>query len=109
MEDVWLENIPQYDLYEDEAQNEQTFPQQAEELEPMPEVTDYYIGAEILLSIGEQMATGHVLAWSYDANGNVMGRAHVNPILDTRIYQVELADGEVTELSANIIAELMYT
>ena len=37
-----------------------------------------------------------------------MGRAHVNPIMDTRLYQVEFADGEVTELTANIIAELMY-
>ena len=108
LEDLGLEDTPQYDLYEDETQNEQTFPQLAEELEPMPEVGDLYIGAEILLPRGDQMARGHVVARSRDANGNVMGRSHTIPILDTRMYQVEFAGGEVTELTANVIAESMY-
>ena len=38
-----------------------------------------------------------------------MGRAHTNPILNTRMYQVKFAGGEVTELTANIIAESTYT
>ena len=46
LEDVGLENAPQYDPYEDETQNEQTFSQLAEELESMPEVGDHYIGAD---------------------------------------------------------------
>ena len=54
------------------------------------------------------MARGHVVARSRDANGNVMGRSHTIPILDTRMYQVEFAGGEVTELTANVIAESMY-
>ena len=49
LENTGLESTPQYDLYEDETQNKQTFPQLAEELEPMPEVGDHYVGAEILL------------------------------------------------------------
>ena len=32
-----------------EAQNKETFPQLVEELAPMSEVDDHYIGAEILL------------------------------------------------------------
>ena len=39
--------------YDDETQNEQTFPQLAEELEPMPEVADHYTGAKILLPRGD--------------------------------------------------------
>ena len=62
LEDIGLESIPQYDPYEDETQNEQTFPQLTEELGLMPEVGDYYIWAEILLSSGDQMARGHVVA-----------------------------------------------
>ena len=62
----------------------------------MPEVGDHYIGAEILLSRGDQMARGHVVARSQDANANVMGRSHTNPILDTRTYQVEFTGGKVT-------------
>ena len=38
-----------------------------------------------------------------------MGRSHSNPILDTRMYQVEFAGGEVTETTANVIVESMYT
>ena len=47
LEDLWLEYAPQYDPYEDETQNEESFPQLAEELESMPEVGDLYIGANI--------------------------------------------------------------
>ena len=108
LEDLGLEDTPQNDPYEDETQKEQTFPQLAEELEPMPEVGDHYIGAEMLLPRGDQMARGYVEARSRDANENVMGRSHTNPILDTRMYQVEFAGGEVTELTANVITESMY-
>ena len=55
------------------------------------------------------MAKGHVVVWSHDANGNIMDRAHTNPINDTRMYQVEFAEDKVTELATNVIAESMYT
>ena len=70
-------------------------------------MADHYIGAEILLPRGNQMARG--LAWHHDANGNILGGAYANPILDTRLYQVEFTGGEATELTTNIIAETMYT
>ena len=54
------------------------------------------------------MARGHVVAWSLDANGNVMGRAHTNLILDIRVYQIWFAGGEITEFTTNVIAESMY-
>ena len=38
-----------------------------------------------------------------------MGRTHTNPILDTSMYQVEFAGDKVTELTANVIAESMYS
>ena len=74
----------------------------------MPEVGDHYIGAEILLPRGDQMARCHVVARSRDAKGNVMGRSHTNPILDTRMYQVQFAGGKVRVLTANAIAESIY-
>ena len=46
-------------IHEDKTQNEKIFPQLAEELEPMPEVGDHCIGAEILLPRGHMMARGH--------------------------------------------------
>ena len=57
----------------------------------MQEVGDHYRGADILLPRCSQMTRGHVVAWSHDANGHVIGRAHANPILDTRMYQIEFA------------------
>ena len=64
----------------------------AEDLEPMSEVADHNIGAEILLPRGEQMARGQLVVSSYD----------------TVMYQVEYAGGEIKELTANVIVKLMY-
>ena len=68
----------------------------------MLKVGDHYIGVDILLPRGDKMARGHIV-------GYVMGRTHSNPILDTRMYQVEFAGGKVTELTTNIITESTYT
>ena len=73
----------------------------------MPEVGDHYIRAEILLTRGDEMARGHVVARSCDANKNVISRAHVNAILNTRMYWVEFTGDKVTELTTNTIAESM--
>ena len=94
-------------MYEDETQNNHLVPQVAEELEPMSEVGDHYLEAVILLPSWNKIACSHIVAQSHDANQNPMGRAHTNTILDTRMYQVEFAGDEVTELTSNIIAESM--
>ena len=57
-------------------------------MEPTSEVRDHYIGAEILLPRGEEMARGVAMARIHDVHGNMMNRAHTNPNLDTRMYQV---------------------
>ena len=38
-----------------------------------------------------------------------MGQSHSNPILDTRVWDVEFPDGTEKEFSANIIAQNMYS
>ena len=43
----------------------------------------------------------------HDHEGNVIVRSNSNPILDTREYEVKFEDGDVTELTANAIAESM--
>jgi len=53
-------------------------------------------------------AQGKVRSRKRDQNGNLVGNAHPNPIMDTRTYKVEFPDGEVAELMANVIAESMY-
>ena len=93
-----LEITPQYDAYENETPNKNTFCQLTEELDSITEVGNHYIGAEILLPRGNKMARSHVVACSWYARGSMMGRAHTNSILDTRMYQVKFAGGEVTKL-----------
>ena len=75
----------------------------------MPEVSDHYIEADILLPREDHMTRGHLVSRSRYNNRNVMGRSHTNSIFDTRMYQVEFAGGEVTGLSTDGIAESMYT
>ena len=44
-----------------------------------------------------------------DANGLPIGCSHDNPLLDTRVYEVEYADGNKASLSANAIAINMFS
>ena len=53
------------------------------------------------------MAKGHVVAQSCNAGGSI-SRAHANPIMGTRLYEVEFTGGKVTELTINVTSELMY-
>ena len=42
-------------------------------------------------------------------NVNLVWTRHNNPMLDTSEYTVEMSDGSSQELTANIIAESMFT
>jgi hypothetical protein len=52
--------------------------------EIMPEIGDKYLSAEIMLPRGGTMAKGCVAARKCDMDGNPLGLAIANPILDTR-------------------------
>ena len=71
---------------------------------------DNYLSAEIMLPRGEAMVKGRVAACKHDRDGNPpIGLANANPILDTRSYIVHFDDGDQTELTANMIAESLYS
>ena len=69
---------------------------------------DAYISAQVALPKGDEMTLGTIVQRKRDKDGNVIGKHNENPILDTRVYEVEFSDGEVLEYSANIIAENLY-
>ena len=75
-----------------------------------PEVLeDTYVNMEVALprdSEGPEFA--RVTKRLRDANGIPIGTANDNPLLDTRIYEVEYLDGYKASLSANTIAENMF-
>ena len=75
---------------------------------PTPEQGENYVGVSIMLPWGETSACGKVISRKKDAEGNPIGRADTNPVKDSCTYEVQFPDGEVAELTANVIAELMY-
>jgi hypothetical protein len=75
---------------------------------PMPEAGNNCISAEVLLPLGGVLRRGKVICCKRDTDGNTVGRAHNQPILDTRTYNVEFNNGTIAELMANKIAKCMY-
>jgi len=75
-----------------------------------PEVgDDTYLNMEVALPRDDDGPTfAKVTKRLRDANGIPIGTAHDNPILDSRMYEVEYLDGYRASLSANAIAENMF-
>ena len=69
--------------------------------------TDNYIGMELALPRHDDggMLHAHVTKRMKDEEGRPIGRAADNPLLDSRLYEVEFVDGHVEALTANVIAE----
>jgi hypothetical protein len=74
-----------------------------------PEANDQYLGVSILLPRDAVSARGKVKSRRQTSDGNLVGQSDPNPIKENRTYKVEFPDGEVAELTANAIAEGMYT
>jgi hypothetical protein len=99
------------DIFLPEKETEPYEPEAAmpEADEYTPETFDKYISAEVMLPVGGDLKRAKVTARKQDDNGNPVGLAHNNPILDTRLYEVEFPDGSTDAFSANVIAESMYS
>ena len=76
-----------------------------------PEVLeDTYVNMELALPRdGDGPEFARVTKRLRDANGIPIGTANDNPILDTRIYEVEYLDGYKASLAANTIAENLFS
>jgi hypothetical protein len=88
------------------------------DMEEWPEADDVdsydkLIGAMFLLNqtrYPDHVTTkATVVCHKTDNLGNPMGKAHANPLLDTREYIVELEDGTYDSYFANVIAENLWS
>jgi hypothetical protein len=79
------------------------------EAEITPEMGDNYLTAELMLPRDGTMVQSHMSARKRDRDGNPDGLADSNPILDTRSYIIDFDDGDQTELTANLIAESLFS
>jgi len=108
-----------FDIFEHEADEDlNEFEQQAEVLgedtvpdadDYTPEIFDGYLTAEVNMPRNGEYLRAKVVARVQDPNGLPKGKAHFNPILDSREYEVEFDDGTRETYTANLIAENMYS
>ena len=75
---------------------------------PTTEVNGNYLNASVMFPGGNRYAREKVIERKRDADGNAVIRTNNNPILYTREHRVDFDDGEVSELTANVISECMY-
>ena len=75
-----------------------------------PDTYDQYLQMELALPQGDSLEPrlAKVTKQLKDANGIPIGTADQNPLLDTRMYEVEFADGGNASLAANYIAENLF-
>ena len=75
--------------------------------EPTPDSFDGYLNMELGLPRGEDGEIQHAIVKrrAVDHLGQPIGVAHSNPIMDTRMYDIEYVDGTVETVTANLIAE----
>lgn len=73
------------------------------------EALDNYINAEVILPEKDGSAVlTKVKGRKRDAAGNPVGKANKNPILDTRVYQLQFPDCRVEEYAVIMIAENLF-
>ena len=56
---------------------------------------DKLLGAELCMEIGGEKLTGRVIKRARGADGQLKGKAHKNPLFDSREYLVEFEDGAI--------------
>ena len=70
------------------------------------EALDNYIGAEVVIPGKDSLPVlAKVKKRKRDPAGNPIGEENPNPILDSRIYELEFPDGRIEEYAVNVIAE----
>lgn len=104
-------------LYHDPEDDKMTYPWDSnmndqalhDETETTQKDLDTYIGAQVLLPDTDGIEVlCRVKGRKRNADGSMIGTSNPNPILDTRIFEVEYPDGHVDAYATNIIAESLY-
>ena len=74
------------------------------------ELQDKYVGVRVLLPRRDSYNEAVIKKRKRTADGNyLVGKEDMNPILDTRIYEVEFTDRGIGEYGTNMIAESLYS
>ena len=70
---------------------------------------DKYLKVELIMNMGtNDERRGRVIKRMRGLDGEPIGRAHANPLFDTREYEIEFTDSTNEKHQANIISENMF-
>ena len=94
-EEIGDVSTPAFEPYEDRSTPAYSVPDRDEH-----QAFDQYIGAEVMLPLGDCLKTGKVLKRKVNMDGEAVGKHHSNPLFDTREYVVEFPDGMEAEYTA---------
>ena len=113
---------PEYKPYADEHEGQHSHVLDADELHgpttdkdtdnivedgDTPGLNDQYVGATVDIQFKGEKRSARVVERARNDDGQYEGEANDNPLLDTRKYIVEFPNGELSEYTANVIAESM--
>jgi hypothetical protein len=104
----YLENDPDFQEEFDNIVNDENVQEADDDFTP-DVFDDTYVNMELAIPRdGDGPEFAKVTKRLRDKDGLPIGKAHDNPILDTRMYEVEYQDGHKAALAANAIAENMF-
>jgi hypothetical protein len=83
---VFPEKSNVFSAYSDDSIGDEPTMPQADKLDH--EAFDEYLDAQVVLPYKDIATTGTIIARKKDRNGNVVGKLHPNPVLDTRVMEV---------------------
>ena len=106
----WADLIENDDDFREEFETVYNSDNIKEADEATPDIlNDTYLGMELALPRdGEGPEYARVTKRLRDKDGLPIGTANDNPIIDTRLYEVEYLDGHKASLAANAIAENLF-
>jgi hypothetical protein len=73
------------------------------------ESNDENLTAQVVPPHGGEAKKATIVGRKRDHDGQPFGKRHADPLLDTRLYEVEFPDGSTEAIAANMIAENMLS
>jgi hypothetical protein len=70
---------------------------------------NWYLGAKLSINRGDGEIWGRVVKRARGNDGELIGRSHNNPLMDSREYWIEFPDGDEGKYAANVVAENLYS
>ena len=95
--------------YDEEDTRQEPHTQDVEDLHYTPDTMDPFVGSEVRIPQGDGYIAARVTKRAKGPDGNPIGKSHTNPLLDTRLYEIEQVDGTIRELQANVISENLFS